>query len=109
MDASGQALTFIGHVHRQALYYLTGNGAAHIFAPVPGAAIPLTMSRQWLAIAGSVGQPRDGNPAAAYLLHDRQRETLTFYRVPYDYWSAARKIRAAGLPERLALRLETGH
>jgi len=110
MTASGQPLTFVGHVHHQVLYYTAVGGVVHTFIPVPGVAIPLMLrQRQWLAIAGSVGQPRDGNPAAAYLLHDRQRETLTFFRVPYDHWSAARKVRAAGLPERLAHRLETGN
>jgi predicted phosphodiesterase len=109
MAASGQPLTFVGHVHDQVLYYTARGGVVNTFIPVPGVAIPLLLrDRQWLAIAGSVGQPRDGNPAAAYLLHDQQRETLTFYRVPYDHWSAARKIRAAGLPERLALQLEAG-
>lgn len=109
MAASGLPLTFAGHVHHQVLYYTAGGGEAHVFTPLPGKAIPLTPRRQWLAIAGSVGQPRDGNPAAAYVLHDRQRESLTFFRIPYDSWSAARKIRAAGLPERLARRLETGN
>jgi diadenosine tetraphosphatase ApaH/serine/threonine PP2A family protein phosphatase len=110
MAASGQPLTFVGHMHHQVLYYTAGGGVVHTFNPVPGVAIPLVLRyRQWLAIAGSVGQPRDGNPAAAYLLHDRQRETLTFFRVPYDHWSAARKVRDAGLPERLAHQLETGH
>jgi diadenosine tetraphosphatase ApaH/serine/threonine PP2A family protein phosphatase len=57
---------------------------------------------------GSAGQPRDGNNAACYALFDTERERLTFFRVRYDYESAIRKIRAAGLPERLALRLERG-
>jgi len=109
MDASGSHLTFAGHVHHQTLYYTAGGGAVQVFTPVPGAAIPVSPHRQWLAIAGSVGQQRDGNPAAAYLLHDQQRESLTFFRVPYDYMSAAAKIRAAGLPERLARRLEKGN
>ena len=64
--------------------------------------------RQWLAIAGSVGQPRDGNNAAAYVIMDYANSTLTFHRVPYDYMTTARKIIAAGLPERLAQRLEHG-
>ncbi len=108
MEASAKPLTFVGHVHDQCLYFTAG-GAVQAFMPVPGVSIPVSLRhRQWLAIAGSVGQPRDGNPAAAYLLHDRQRGALTFFRVPYDHWSAARKVRAAGLPERLAHRLETG-
>ena len=48
------------------------------------AGIPLLASRQWLAVIGAVGQPRDGDPAACYaLLHDEQG-TLTYLRVPYD-------------------------
>lgn len=109
MAASGLPLTFVGHVHHQALYYSTPTKSIQIFNPVPGAAIKLTSRRQWLAIAGSVGQPRDSNPAAAYVMHDVQQESLTFYRVPYDFWSAARKVRAAGLPEALAHQLEHGY
>ncbi len=108
MKASGSQLTFVGHVHHQTLYYTAGGGAAQVFIPVAGVEIPVTQHRQWLAIVGSVGQQRDGSPPAAYLLHDQHRESLTYFRVPYDYLSAAGKIRAAGLPERFALRLEKG-
>ena len=62
MDASGAPLTFAGHVHHQCLYYTSGHGAAQVFNPVIGAAIPVSTHRRWLAIAGSVGQPRDGIP-----------------------------------------------
>jgi diadenosine tetraphosphatase ApaH/serine/threonine PP2A family protein phosphatase len=58
---------------------------------------------------GSVGQPRDGNPAAAYGLYDTGSRDLRFCRVPYDIETAAGKIRAAGLPEALAARLYGGH
>ena len=108
MAASGMPLTIAGHVHHQALYFTTPGGAIQVFYPVPGVAITLTPQRQWLAIAGSVGQPRDGDPSSAYVLHDQKRDTLTFFRIPYDYWSAARKVRAAGLPESLAHQLEHG-
>jgi diadenosine tetraphosphatase ApaH/serine/threonine PP2A family protein phosphatase len=57
---------------------------------------------------GSAGQPRGGSPAACYALFDPARSLLTFHRVPYDHQAAAAKVRAAGLPEELALRLETG-
>jgi len=59
-------------------------------------------------VVGSVGQPRDGNTAACYATADTERGTLTFHRVPYDWSTTARKVRAAGLPERLAVRLEKG-
>lgn len=107
MNASGAALTFAGHVHHTALYLATGNGA-RVFHPVPGVPIRLFGRRRTLAIAGAVGQPRDGNNAAAYALYDEDQQMLTFFRVPYDHMTAAAKILAAGLPERLARRLHRG-
>jgi diadenosine tetraphosphatase ApaH/serine/threonine PP2A family protein phosphatase len=105
----GQAqYIFCGHVHEQRLYYTGAGGRPMPFRPVPGTPIPAPKHRQWLAIVGSAGQPRDGNTAACYALFDSERERLTFFRVAYDHGAAAQKIRAAGLPERLALRLERG-
>jgi len=106
--AAHSSWVFSGHVHEQALYHLAPAGHALPFKPVPGVAIPVPARRQWLAVAGSVGQPRDGNTAACYALFDTGAATLTFHRVPYDWSVAAAKIRAAGLPESLALRLERG-
>ena len=107
MDASPTAVTFAGHVHHQSLFFSAGS-RARAFQPVPCVPIPLAGRRRWLAIAGSVGQPRDGNNAAAYALYDEEERMLTFFRVPYDHATAARKILAAGLPERLAWRLQRG-
>lgn len=106
--ATRARLTFCGHVHEPRLYHLSPVGRAGDFTPTPGVPIPLLPQRQWLAIAGSVGQPRDGDPAAAYALHDAAAATLTFWRVPYDHESAAARIRAAGLPLALAERLAHG-
>ena len=108
MRAAGCAYTFSGHVHEQVLYYLGASGRPMPFRPVPGTPIPLAPHRAWLAIVGSAGQPRDGNNAACYALADLDRARITFHRVAYDHASAARKILAAGLPQRLALRLERG-
>ena len=107
MDAAEAAVTFAGHVHHQSLYFSAGSGV-RTFQPVPGVSIPLVGRRRWLTIAGSVGQPRDGNNAAAYALYDEEERMLTFFRVPYDHKTAARKIVDAGLPERLAWRLQRG-
>jgi len=106
--AAGAAYTFSGHVHEQVLYGSDAEGRMVAFRPQPGVAIAVRPTRRWLALAGSVGQPRDGNTAAAYALFDREASTLTFHRVPYDVAAAARKVRAAGLPEMLAYRLERG-
>lgn len=101
-------LVFVGHVHHCLLYYTGADGVPRTFQPVPGVPIPLLASRRWLFIVGSAGQPRDGMNAACYAIYDEERRTLTSHRVAYDYTRAAAKIRAAGLPERLARRLETG-
>jgi len=99
---------FSGHTHTPALYHLAADGAVGAFRPVPGTPIKLTGFRRWLAIPGSVGQPRDGNPAACYAMLDDVADVLVFHRVPYDTERAARKIRAAGLPGDLGARLELG-
>jgi diadenosine tetraphosphatase ApaH/serine/threonine PP2A family protein phosphatase len=57
---------------------------------------------------GSVGQPRDGNPLAAYVIYDLVEQSIELRRVEYDVAQAQAKIRAAGLPERLAERLTHG-
>jgi diadenosine tetraphosphatase ApaH/serine/threonine PP2A family protein phosphatase len=57
---------------------------------------------------GSVGQPRDGDPRAAYALLNTDLQTVVGKRVSYDIEKTQRAIRQAGLPERLATRLATG-
>jgi diadenosine tetraphosphatase ApaH/serine/threonine PP2A family protein phosphatase len=108
VDASGLPYTFSGHVHDQVLYHLGSAGRMVAFRPRPGVPIPASRHRRWLALVGSVGQPRDRNPAAAYAIADLDSGRITFHRVPYDNLAAARKIREAGLPEALAYRLERG-
>ena len=100
--------TFCGHVHEPKLFHLSSTGKAGEFVPTAGVPIPLSPQRQWLAIPGSAGQPRDGNPAACYAIFEVETATLTYHRVPYDVEAAGAKIRAAGLPQRLAERLDDG-
>lgn len=99
---------FGGHVHHQMLYYGGSTGKLMRFDPVAGVKIPVPTHRRWLATVGSVGQPRDGDPRAAWALLDLTSRELAFYRVPYDTAAAAQAIRDAGLPEGLARRLEVG-
>ena len=106
--ATDAAVTFCGHTHLPALFHLTGTGNIAAFDPDAGVALPLTAQRRWVAVIGAVGQPRDRNPAACYVLYDDGPRTLTYVRVPYDVDTAARKIRAAGLPPFLAARLAAG-
>jgi diadenosine tetraphosphatase ApaH/serine/threonine PP2A family protein phosphatase len=108
LDAAQATYTFCGHVHDQLLYFENPHGRMSEFRPSPGTPIPVPSHRHWVVIVGSVGQPRDRNPAAAYALFDRRLEQLTFYRVAYDALGAANSIRHSGLPESLAYRVEFG-
>ena len=115
MRATACRATFCGHVHRPALYSMSEmwNNVSEMwkatpFRPSPAVGIPLTRQRRWLAVVGSVGQPRDGNPAAAWAQLDTETNEITFLRTPYDVQSAAAKILEAGLPETFAERLHAG-
>jgi len=108
MSATACRITFCGHVHEPRLYHLASTGKVGEFAPIPDVTIPLSPQRQWLVIPGSAGQPRDNNPAACYAMFDTGNGELTFHRVPYDHDTAAAKVVAAGLPLRLAQRLQDG-
>ena len=97
MATTAQA-TFCGHTHVPMLFHMSMTGKIASFEPVDRVDIPLTARRRWLAVIGSVGQPRDHNPAACYAILDTGRSILTYIRVPYDVDTAARKIQDAGLP-----------
>ena len=108
MRCTDARLTFCGHTHVPAVFHQPRGRPACAFRPVACAGVPLLPGRQWLAVIGAVGQPRDGVAAANYAVFDTARQTLRYLRVPYDTAAAARKVREAGLPEKLALRLEQG-
>lgn len=101
-------LILCGHVHVPMLASCDIGGVVREQAFKPGLPIPLLPSRRWLAVVGSVGQPRDGVAQAAWALVDTGKQELTFRRTPYDAAAAARKVREAGLPEELAVRLLVG-
>jgi len=108
MHATKAHVTFCGHVHRPAIYTLSSVGKVTTFVPVTDVPISLLRGRQWLVVAGSVGQPRDGISAASYLMYDDERGEVTFCRAPYDVAAASDAIRARGLPHWLADRLAMG-
>jgi diadenosine tetraphosphatase ApaH/serine/threonine PP2A family protein phosphatase len=108
IEAAAATWVFCGHTHEQRLYFRTLTGKSAAFDPTPGRNVPVHSRHRWLGVVGSVGQPRDGNPSAAYALFDPATEEITFLRVAYDHLSAAEKIRHAGLPVGLAYRLERG-
>ena len=101
-------ITFCGHIHRPALYSMSPAAKMTSFVPVSGVPVQLSGGRRWLAVLGSVGQPRDGDPAASFAMYDTDRREITYCRVPYDVEAAASRIRDNGLPHWLADRLSVG-
>jgi diadenosine tetraphosphatase ApaH/serine/threonine PP2A family protein phosphatase len=108
MIATSAHITFCGHIHRPALYSMSATAKMTSFVPVTGVPVQLLRGRQWLAVLGSVGQPRDGNPAASFVMFDTDRCEITYCRAPYDIEAAAARILASGLPSWLAERLFMG-
>jgi diadenosine tetraphosphatase ApaH/serine/threonine PP2A family protein phosphatase len=101
-------VSFCGHIHVPALYSMSPTGKMTAFTPTADVPVQLLPGRRWLAVLGSVGQPRDGNPAASYATLDTERREITYRRAPYDIGEAAARIRKSGLPPRLADRLFVG-
>ncbi|CAL76647.1 Conserved hypothetical protein; Putative phosphoesterase, MJ0912 type [Bradyrhizobium sp. ORS 278] len=108
MIATEAAVTFCGHIHRPALYSMSATAKMTSFTPTANMPVQLLRGRQWLAVVGSVGQPRDGDPAACFATFDTKTRELTYCRVPYDVEAAAQRIRDNGLPPWLAQRLSMG-
>jgi diadenosine tetraphosphatase ApaH/serine/threonine PP2A family protein phosphatase len=108
MQATEKPVTICGHVHVPQLYRRTGEGPTIGTVPRANEPIAFDTSAKSLAVLGSVGQPRDENPNAAYALYDDTDMSLTYVRVDYDIERAAQKINDAGLPRLLAARLFVG-
>lgn len=96
---------FVGHSHRPAVWSLGSSGPDFDASP---SRVTFESGRRYIVNVGSVGQPRDGDPRAAYAVWDADARTVTLRRVAYDVEAARRKIQAAGLPRRLADRLTIG-
>jgi diadenosine tetraphosphatase ApaH/serine/threonine PP2A family protein phosphatase len=110
LDAQEERVGLIGHSHI-ALFFGRPPGARRgrleYGQAADGAEADLG-DGEWLLNPGSVGQPRDGDPRAAWLELDTEAWTAVWHRVAYDVGAAAAAIRAAGLPNALADRLEVG-
>lgn len=99
-------LTFIGHTHLQGGFAWNGKRATQVCrAPQE---CQLDGETQYFINPGSVGQPRDSNPQAAYVIYEPEKRFVKFGRVPYDVGAVQKKIRDAGLHTTLADRLSLG-
>lgn len=96
----------VGHTHVPVIFAAVKGGVA-VLPPQPQAVIVLDDGR-YIINPGSVGQPRDGDPEAAYMLVDTVERTFSHRRVPYDVAGTQAEMRAAGLPPRLVARLAFG-
>ncbi len=111
LQRMGTPLTFFGHTHVQGAFLQNGAEWEEVHpacAEDGSCSLVLAEGARMLVNPGSVGQPRDHDPRAGFALYDSQTSTVLFRRVPYDLAGAQAAIRKAGLPERLAARLETG-
>jgi predicted phosphodiesterase len=107
LEQTTAGLVLVGHSHVPlALVSSAGEPLAGGLAEA-GAHVDLAEGR-WLLNPGSVGQPRDGDARAAYLLLDLDRRRASFRRTAYDIASTQAEIRERGLPEFLAVRLASG-
>jgi diadenosine tetraphosphatase ApaH/serine/threonine PP2A family protein phosphatase len=99
------SVCFVGHTHAVAVYAQTERGA---ILDESARAFTLKEGFRYIVNVGSVGQPRDGDPRAAYCVFDSDTGRIEIERTAYDVTTAARKIRDAGLPAFLAERLLSG-
>ena len=104
-------ICLVGHTHVPILYALTdGRDGTRCRTHVPpqDAPLPLADAPRMIINPGSVGQPRDGNPLAAYAMLDTEAQTLSFHRLDYAVEETQRKMGEHNLPPRLIARLSFG-
>lgn len=101
-------VTFFGHTHIPSLFWLEGRVLGVKALRGASGRIALTPGGRYLINPGSIGQPRDRDPRAAYMTYDSERKVVRWCRIPYPIAEAQRRIRKAGLPGSLADRLAAG-
>jgi predicted phosphodiesterase len=109
LDAAARPLSLFGHTHLPVVYRRDASGDAGMVPNVDDRLeIPLEPDTRYLINPGSVGQPRDGDPRAAFAIYDAERRVMTLIRVEYRVDMAQKRIFDAGLPASLAHRLALG-
>jgi diadenosine tetraphosphatase ApaH/serine/threonine PP2A family protein phosphatase len=112
LDTARRPVCLFGHTHVPACYILSLDEPDLLVVEDTGHGKPVELTlderRRFVVNPGAVGQPRDGDPRAAYAIYDDTARTLTLHRVVYDVERAQQRIREAGLPDILARRLAVG-
>ncbi|MEJ7892426.1 MAG: metallophosphoesterase family protein [Solirubrobacteraceae bacterium] len=106
-DATDFPVSFIGHSHVALSFHRPAGEPTSGSTRREGDELDVSEG-EWLLNPGGAGQPRDGDPRAAYLLLDTERKTVRWCRAEYDIAAAQAAIRAARLPDSLAERLAFG-
>ena len=101
-------VVFFGHTHIPSLFSLEGRRLGVTALRGDGGTIKLHPEGRYLINPGSIGQPRDRDPRASYMIYDSRRRVVRWYRIPYPIAEAQQRIRRAGLPGSLADRLAVG-
>ena len=100
-----QHICFIGHTHSPVTFVENREGKVSL---LPDNSFSLRDEYRYIINVGSVGQPRDGDPRAAYGIFDAEQKSFTLKRIVYDFEDTQKKIIEAGLPPSLASRLSEG-
>jgi len=115
LSVSPVAVTFFGHTHLQGAFYRGSGLDDETLRPQyrntrgpETLELSLKADARYLLNPGSIGQPRDGDWRAGFVIYDSDARVAEFHRVPYDVEKAQRRILDAALPERLAQRLAVG-
>jgi diadenosine tetraphosphatase ApaH/serine/threonine PP2A family protein phosphatase len=108
MVAASTNLVFYGHVHIPMIFHERRDDSIELIHPEGGKTYSLHQNHRYVINAGSVGQPRDDNNSACFVLYDEESHSVTFHRVKYDYSRTIEKIHENKLPAYFAERLESG-
>jgi predicted phosphodiesterase len=101
-------LVFFGHTHVPSLFVAQGSETRVALLRGPSGSLRLEPGTRYLINPGSVGQPRDRDPRAAYMTFDSRRRIVRWYRIDYPIERAQDRIQKSGLPRLLADRLALG-
>jgi predicted phosphodiesterase len=107
-DAATAPLCFYGHTHFAVVFRLVKDVLDIVGPPDGETALVIEPDTKYLVNPGSVGQPRDGDPRAAYAIYDSATKRVDLIRLPYPFEKTQEKMLKVGLPEPLARRLALG-
>jgi predicted phosphodiesterase len=105
---SNESVCFHGHSHAPAVFYLDSERQVDLIIPGDGTEVELEERFRYLINVGSVGQPRDGDPRACYVIYEPERAVVCYHRVQYPIIEVQEKMAEVGLPALLIKRLAFG-